>query len=151
MMVCFVSDQKPLSVQSKNKMRSGGYRQRLIQEFYNQRASFPDLPITETIYSKVIYVHSKASTLDVDNMSKPIIDAFKGIIYADDYMINHRICSKIKFDDFEAYEFQLDLLPIEIVEKLDRLISEKSPHIVYFEVGLFSPDMVRFGGVQNEA
>ena len=78
-----------------------------------------------------IYIHSKSSDIDVDNMSKPFIDAFKGIIYPDDNIINHRICSKIKFDELELYKLQSDLLPVEIAEKLEKLITNKSPHIIY--------------------
>ena len=145
-----MSDQQPLSIQATPKKISR-YKQRLKQEFEDCMHLFSDLPIYQKLYSKVIYIHSKSSSIDVDNMSKPFIDTFKGIIYPDDNTINHRICSKISFDDFESYEFQLDLLPIEIFEKLDKLISNKSPHIIYFEVGLFSTEMVFFGGIKNDA
>ena len=147
-MVCFVSGQKPLSIQAKPK-KLDNYKQRLKQEFENHKNIFINLPITGNIYSKIIYIHSKSSDIDVDNMSKPFVDAFKGIIYPDDNIINHRICSKIKFDEFETYRFQLNLLPVEISEKFDKLISDKSPHIIYFEIGLFSPDMVFLGGVRD--
>jgi hypothetical protein len=148
MIVCFVSGQKPLSIQAQGL---NSYKQRLVQEFCSFKSIYPNLPINESIYSKVIYIHSDSSYIDVDNMSKPFIDAFKGVIYPDDNIINHRICSKIKFDDFESYEFQLELIPIEIAEKLDYLIANKNPHILYFEIGLFSPNMVFFGGVKDES
>ena len=149
MMVCFVSGQQPISIQAKSFQK---YKQRLKKEFEQYKNIFHNMPITENIYSKIIYIHSNSnvSSLDVDNMSKPIVDAFKGTIYLDDNIINHRICSKIKFDDLASYELQSNLLPIEISEKLDELIMNKSPHIIYFEIGLFSPDMVFFGGVRNE-
>ena len=150
MRVCFVSDQQPLSIQATPK-KLNRYKQRMRQEFEDYKHLFSDLPIVQSLYSKVIYIHSKSSSTDVDNLSKPFIDTFKGIVYPDDSIINHRTCSKISFDDFESYEFQLDLLPIEIFEKLDKLITNKSPHIIYFEVGLFTTEMVFFGGVKNEA
>ena len=147
MIVCFVSGQKPKSIQAEGVAK---YKQRLQQEFGYYKSLFPNLPISESIYSKIIYIHANSSDIDVDNMSKPFVDAFKGIIYPDDNIINHRVCSKIRFDNLESYELQVDLLPIEIVEKLDSLIIDKSPHIIYFEIGLFSPNMVFFGGVRDE-
>ena len=148
MKVCFISTQQPRSVQAEHVSQ---YKKRLKQEFEDFKYLFPDIPIDENIYSKLVYIHTKPSGLDVDNISKPFVDTFKGILYPDDNIINHRICSKIRFDEFESYEFQLDLLPIDVSEKLDDLISKKSPHIVYFEIGLFSPKMISFGGVKDEA
>ena len=146
-MICFVSGQKPLSIQATGR---DNYKQRLKQEFENYKNLFPDLPINDNIYSKIIYIHSKSSDIDVDNMSKPFIDAFKGIIYPDDNIINHRVCSKIKFNELDLYQLQSELLPFKINERLDELIANKSEHIIYFEIGLFSPEMVFFGGVRNE-
>ena len=148
-MVCFVSGQKPKSIQAGGGV--GAYKQRLQQEFEQYKGIFSNLPLTDNLYSKIIYIHANSSEIDVDNMSKPFVDAFKGIIYPDDNIINHRICSKIKFDDLDLYELQIDLLPIEVIEELDRLITDKNPHISYFEIGVFSPEMVFFGGVKNAA
>ena len=144
MKICFVTNQQPLSTNAKLK---DTYQKRLIHEFEPYKKLFCDLPVYGDIYSKIVYIHTKSSGVDIDNISKPLVDAFKGIMYPDDNIINHRICSKINIDDYESYEFQLDLLPTDVFEKLDELISNKSPHIVYFEIGLFSPKMIFFGGV----
>jgi len=148
MMICFVTGQKPLSMQAELLKN---YKKRLVEEFNNYKHLYQEIPTSENIYSKIIYIHADSSNLDVDNMSKPFIDAFKGIMYPDDNIINHRTCSKINMDDYNSYELQVDLLPTAVAEKLDELICNRNSHIVYFEIGLFSANMVFFGGARNGA
>ena len=142
-----MSEQKPLSVQAK-PANLEKYKKRLKLEFSEYEDIFPGLPLSTSLYSKIIYIHLQPTNADIDNISKPFVDTFKGIIYPDDNIINHRICSKIKFDDFNSYELQIDLLPDKIAKKLDFLLMEKRPHIVYYEIDKFSPDMVFFGGAK---
>ncbi|MCY3749061.1 MAG: RusA family crossover junction endodeoxyribonuclease [Chloroflexi bacterium] len=53
----------------------------------------------------VITYFFKGEALDVDNMPKPILDALKGMVYADDDQITDLICRKrnrdrdLKFED----------------------------------------------------
>lgn len=143
--VYFVSGLRPYSVQASSS-RLEKYKIKLQEEFLEFKSVYPTLPLTQDLYSKIIYIHSSGTDLDVDNMSKPFVDAFRGIIYPDDSTINHRVCSKIKFDDFTSCEIRLDVMPVEVSTRLDELISEKSRHILYFEVGAFLQDMVFIGG-----
>jgi hypothetical protein len=127
------------------------YKQGLAEDFEEYVPLFPDLPSGGALYSKVIYIHAKTTTMDVDNMSKPLVDAFIGTIYTDDNIINHRVCSKISFNDLDACELNLSKLPSEVAEKFSELISAKSEHILYYEVGHFTGSMVCIGGAENEA
>lgn len=147
-MVCFVSDLKPFSIQSRGYQK---YKLRLIAEFESYRVLFPKIPLNENIYSKIVYIYSKKTDIDVDNMSKPFVDAFRGIIYPDDNIINHRICSKIMLEDFQLYEIPIGSLPIEIAEKFNELIENGSEHIVYYEIDKFSENMICIGEGKNEA
>ncbi len=106
---------------------------------------YPQIPIEDNIYSKIIYIHQKKIDIDVDNMSKPFVDAFKGIIYKDDNIINHRVCSRIWLKDFQSYEIDIFKLPDEIAEKFSNLIEEGAEHIVYYEIGEFSQSMIKIG------
>lgn len=141
-MVCFVSNLKPVSIQASGVQN---YKRRLINEFDNFKTIFTEIPLRNDLYSKIIYMHSKKTDIDVDNMSKPFVDAFKNIIYPDDNIINHRICSKIKLDDFMTFDLNLSILPDEVAEKFDELLQNGDEHIVYFEVGNFKNSMVRIG------
>ena len=141
-MVCFVSALKPFSIQSKGYQK---YKQRLIEEFELYKSMYPELPLEENIYSKLIYIHSKKTDIDVDNMSKPFVDAFRGIIYPDDNAINHRISSKIMLEDFQTYEISIDRISNEIAEKFNELLENGSEHIVYYEIGKFAKNMIYIG------
>jgi len=65
-------------------------------------------------------------------------------------MINHRVCSKIFYDDFISYGINLKSLPSEVIERFDKYLEEKSEHILYFEIGNFSESMVYIGGERDE-
>ena len=146
-MICFVSECKPFSIQSDG---CKNYKKRLQNEFASIRSLYTELPIKSSVYSKIVYIHSVPTDIDVDNMSKPFVDAFNGVIYSDDRVINHRVCSKVKFDDMGSIEINIGMLPTAIANKLEELIERKNPHIVYFEIGPFTPDMVSIGGGNNE-
>ena len=147
MLACLVTDLTPLSIQA-SKLQ--GYKKRLLKEFQAQRISFSGIPFSFSLYSKVIYIHLRHTSLDVDNMSKPIVDAFNGVLYTDDKIINHRVCSKISFDDLGSYELDLKALPPEILERFDKYLSRGSEHILYYEIGKFNETMVYIGGEKHE-
>ena len=83
---------------------------------------------------------------DSDNLSKPIVDAFNNIIYKDDKIIEHRICSKIKRENLDMIKININNLPEKIFEKWEEYIESDCEHILYFEVGEFKNEMVKFGG-----
>ncbi len=141
-MVCFVSSRKPLSMQATHKRI---YQQNLMTDFSSYAPLYPEIPLQNELYSKLIYIYSRDCDIDVDNMSKPFIDAFRTVIYTDDCIINHRICSKIHLSDYDTIEINIDMLPDKIISTLDKMIQTGENHILYFEVGDFSANMVRIG------
>lgn len=142
-MICFVSKYKPLSI---NACKVEQYKKRLIEEFEEFRDIYPKLPLDEPIYSKIVYIHKRKTDIDVDNLSKPFVDAFKGIIYTDDNIINHRVSSKISLKDSGSCQICLDILPDKVAERLDEYLSNEEDNIVYYEIGEFSNDLVSIGG-----
>ena len=148
-MICFVSSLRPSSVQSDNKKKKR-YQENLKKEFEdNFKSLYPHLPINNKLYSKLVYIYFKETDLDVDNMSKPFVDAFSGVIYPDDNVINHRVCTKIKFEDFQTFNLKIDKLPKEVAEKFNEFLENGSEHIVYYEIDIFTEDMVSIGGVNK--
>ena len=141
-MICFVSKYKPLSIQARKKEK---YKKRLQEEFEEFKDIYHELPLSGSLYSKIIYIHKRKTDTDVDNISKPFVDAFKGIIYLDDDIINHRICTKIKLEDMTYCEIKLNNLPEKVAEKLDEYLSNEEEHIVYYEIGKFSNNLVSIG------
>jgi len=146
-LACFVTNMRPRSIQAIGVQK---YKANLIEEFNKQGISFPGTPFSSALYSKIIYIHLTTTDIDVDNMSKPLVDAFKGIFYVDDIKINHRVCSKISYKDFIEYEMNLTSLPSQVIERFDKYLEEKSEHILYFEIGYFSKSMLYIGGEKSE-
>ena len=149
MRACLVTDLEPLSV-GANVNNKRIYKSKLVDEFNNQGVSFEGVPFSTSLYSKIIYIHLKKTALDVDNMSKLLVDAFKGTMYVDDDIINHRVCSKISFYDINPRELNITILPKEIFVRFDKYIAKESKHILYYEIGDFSESMVYVGGERNE-
>ena len=142
--IFFVTNVRPISY--NNTRAKQIYQEKLKTAFDEFASLYSNIPLTLPLYSKVIYIHKNQHTLDVDNLSKPFIDAFSNIIYSDDNLINHRICSKITKETFSLLEFEMSNYPDKIAEKLDEYLSNSSEHILYFEIGEFKNEMVKFGG-----
>ena len=71
----------------------------------------------------VITYYFKGESLDVDNMPKPILDALKGLVYADDDQVTDLVCRKRDRDRDLQFENPSSVL----VETLGR--SEQFLHI----------------------
>lgn len=63
---------------------------------------------------------------DIDNISKPIIDAFRGIIYDDDDLVVQRLASKINLDTFDVTTIDATDMPLEVFSKLHGFCSDHS-------------------------
>lgn len=118
---------------------------RLVNDFEKFKLIYKNIPVSSSIYSKIIYIHLRKTDIDVDNMSKPFIDAFRNIIYTDDSVIDHRICTKISYEDFETIDIDISSLPDKVLNEFDNLIQNRAEHILYFEVGDFNNSMIKVG------
>lgn len=95
MAVYYVTNQK---LRSHNKRGSDSqYKTGLQAEFQTKYAvlyTAVNLPYKKGINLKtnVVYIHKckKGCVPHIDNLSKPIVDAFTGIIYEDDRMVSER-------------------------------------------------------------
>ena len=79
--IFFITNRCPLSYNSKNRSR---YQDILRTDFSNFISQYPSIPLNASLYSKIIYIYKPRRNneiLDVDNLSKPIVDAFNNIIY----------------------------------------------------------------------
>lgn len=144
--IFFITNRCPLSYNSKNRSR---YQDILRTDFSNFISQYPSIPLNASLYSKIIYIYKPRRNneiLDVDNLSKLIVDAFNNIIYKDDKIIEHRICSKIKRENLDMIKININNLPEKIFEKWEEYIESDCEHILYFEVGEFKNEMVKFGG-----
>jgi Holliday junction resolvase RusA-like endonuclease len=143
--IFFVSNQRPRSINADSVEK---FKKRLANEFEAFKDLYDGLPLSGSLYSKIIYIYRGRKTdIDVDNMSKPVVDAFKSVIYSDDDIINHRVCSKIERNALDIDEIEFTQFPSPIAEKLDSSFSNDTEDILFFEVGPFSKNMIKFVGV----
>lgn len=93
-----------------------------------------------------LYIHKDdRGILDVDNLSKPFIDAFSDVIYKDDFLIKYRQCASISSKDCRNIEINYSHMEPKVAEELDRLIRTDARDILYLEIEDFSLRQVRIG------
>ena len=130
---------------------SDTYKQTLKQDF-NSRYShlYDNLPITnQELQTHVVYIHQlrQGCIPDVDNLSKPIVDAFIGVIYADDNLIIRRTADILKLDDFDFMSVDATNMPLEIYQAFENYYLGNERNILFFEVGNFDKSKIKIGEV----
>jgi len=95
------------------------------------------------LYGLVYYFQKKHENFDADNISKPVWDALKNLMYLDDKQVKFRIAciydlgkNKIKRLDFTGVD-------PEIISKLIESIDNRK-YTLYIECGRFSEKHITF-------
>ena len=88
----FVVDGPPVSQQARRRER---VRQWIDQVRTTAAGSWlsGEVPFSESVLLSVTYFY-EATSIDVDNIPKPIIDALKGLVFMDDNQVTDMICRK---------------------------------------------------------
>lgn len=127
------------------------YKQTLQKDFNSKFGHLYDnLPITnQELQTHVVYIHQlrHGCIPDVDNLSKPIVDAFVGVIYKDDSLIIRRTADILKLGDFDFMSVDATNMPIEIYQTFEKFYLENEQNILFFEVGSFDKSKIRIGEV----
>lgn len=114
MNIYYVTNKKPLSHNQKGKNEK--YKEAFKNEFLSVYAHlYTWLPIKDrTLQSNIVYIHQlrQGCIPDVDNLSKPIVDAFTGIIYEDDKQIIRRSANIIELKDFDFMAVDATNIPV---------------------------------------
>lgn len=92
----FVIDGPPVSQQA----RRGGKRREWTEEVHAvaSRSWDAEQPFNGPLAVTITYFYDRVE-LDVDNIPKPVLDALKGLIYADDSQVFDLICRKRNLND----------------------------------------------------
>lgn len=147
MNIYYVTNKKPLSHNKKGK--SDQYKQAFRNEFATTYAHlYSGLPIRDkTLQSNIVYIHKlqRGCIPDVDNLSKPIVDAFTGVMYEDDRQIIRRSANIIALKDFDFIAVDATNMPPEILAAFEEYYENKESNIIYFEVGEFDASQIRIG------
>ena len=148
MVVHFTTNAKPKSYNADPKFKRW-YQQNLANEY---KALNPvTIPISNTkLYANILVIHRNAKILgDVDNFSKPIVDSFRGVIYADDDLIWHRIITKIETKDFSMTKVAMTDMTqnnyINFCQCLSNVSSGLKDSMTYLEIGEYEDRMLKVG------
>ena len=106
----FVIDGPPVSQQTRRAEK----RRDWISKVENEAKSHwpeDELPVVDSIMVKITYFYEEnvSPKIDVDNMSKPILDALKGVVFTDDSQVTDLLCRKRKSENIRV-EISSDIL-----------------------------------------
>lgn len=101
-----------------------------------------------TLKAHIVFLHQinnihKAP--DADNLSKPLVDAFCGIIYEDDRQVISRKAEILKLQDFNFMTVDATDMPLEIYNDFQNYYLHKSKHIIFYEITEFLPSQIKIG------
>jgi Holliday junction resolvase RusA-like endonuclease len=105
------------------------------------------------LYVRIVWLHNVPHLIhlaDTDNAAKRVIDALKGVVYADD-----RIIDKIavhRLDAASASDAQLSVrgdVELRVVDRMRVLRGQPHLHIVYVEIGVLDNLTVTLGPIDR--
>lgn len=88
----FIITGPPVSQQARRRARLREWQEEIRHEAV-LRWPYVEFPYPGSVQITIIYFYDQTS-LDVDNIPKPILDALKGLVYIDDEQITDIICRK---------------------------------------------------------
>ena len=131
----FVIDGPPVSSQTNNRKNLRKWRKELKNKAKSHWQK-NKLPVGDSVMVEITYFYEKGPPkIDVDNMSKPILDALEGVVYEDDVQVTDLLCQKRRLEDIRV-EISSDML-------LERLTQEGE---FLFIVVQDAPDQEVFNG-----
>ena len=133
----------PLSYNSKNKAL---YQARILSAFSRKfHGAIPMFSPDEELYARVYFFTSEGVNVDSDNISKPIWDALRNNVYADDRSIVMRTAAVI---DVNRHPFSIiDASSIDgsVAADLMQELAETNVKCLYIECGVFNDEMIKIG------
>jgi hypothetical protein len=133
---------RPISLQGAGRLK---YQVRLKEHALIAFAGRE--PLRGKLYVRVIYFHRvMRKKADVDNIIKPILDALKGVVFADDSAIRQCYAESIYIPDGFVLGESKEASPI--FDELLRLVGdERIEHFMYIEVGIAPEQTFSFGSM----
>lgn len=142
----FVVSIKPRSYNSKDKGKTDTYQKRLQAAFAE---SYPDhAPLTEELYGLVYHFYRANIGIDADNLSKPIWDSLREVLFLDDKQVKMRVAGSFDLNANDLTVLDFSGLPGPVVDSL-LVATETEDHVLYVECGRFTMDMIRLNLEDN--
>src|SRR5262245_4837637 len=84
----------PRTPQTTSPKSRADWRNR-VQEAARAAVGSIEDPTTDSLKATIVYFYSLETSIDVDNIAKPILDGMRGIIFEDDNTINELVVRKV--------------------------------------------------------
>lgn len=81
-----------MSQQTRRRERYHAWKEE-VRRAAEQFWPVAELPVSEPVMLMITYFYDETS-MDVDNIPKPISDALKGLVYVDDSQVNDVLCRR---------------------------------------------------------
>ena len=136
----------PLSYNSRSVKNKEAYYKRIRSAFLRKyKGTVPKFPANEELYARVYFFTSDGVNVDCDNISKPIWDAVRGLVFVDDRSIVFRTATVI---DVNIHPFNIiDTSSIDGAVAADLMQGLAAPEVkcMYIECGQFKEPMIKIG------
>lgn len=136
--LAFLCAKKPRSINAGTSDQYKGALQKAFTRYCKNSA------FSSPIYSRIYYFNRVSHRIDVDNFSKPILDALKGFAYADDAVVEFRQSGVIDLQREDISSFDLSGMPEAVLEDFIQSIQNED-HLIYVEMGHLDKCMFAFG------
>lgn len=132
---------KPKSHQSGGK--NARYKAQLVASARVHGARVLSGPL----YARIIWFQLKTTPGDVDNVTKPILDALRDVVYHDDDQIVRRLTEKAVTSS-RSFSMTPSEAPTDTAQsELETLVGTEQ-HVLYVEVGPVTDSRIAFGPVR---
>lgn len=129
-----VYDDRPISYNASTNSKKR-YQTAIRDKFIiNYKKHYSNLPLTTTLESRIIYssrVQLVKDRADINNISKPTIDAFVGCIYNDDKQIIQRIATRYDLSPLKTISIDCSDMPFEVANDINQCLLSKSEHHLF--------------------
>lgn len=147
--VYFAFSDRPQSY--NNRASKASYKAKLSNLFtrnFSKLYTNLGLPLSSNeLQSEIIYVDGTrflSQVIDVDNISKPLIDAMQGIIYYNDNQVVRRVATRLNTNSYNIAQINISDLPFEAFDVAYNAIIKGKDQLVILKVKTIS--LNSFGG-----
>lgn len=127
--------------------QAGGKNDRYKEQLAASARAHDARVLLGPLYARIIWFQLEPTPGDVDNMTKPILDSLKGVVYVDDDQIARRLTVKTVTLS-RSFLMNPNEAPTEAAQaELEALVGAAN-HVLYIEVGPVTDSRVSFGPVR---
>jgi Holliday junction resolvase RusA-like endonuclease len=146
-MIGFLCPFQPRSINARRKEKYKENIKQCLKHYY------PDIPKfnNEKLYGIVYYFYKSKTGSDADNLSKPIWDALKTVLYNDDKIIKLRYSGVYDLNN-DVNKLDITKMPSNVyMDFMEYIENIQSEHLLYIELGKLNDSLYIIGGETYEA